>query len=138
MGFEMTITFGSIINILSLFITVLLVVYKFGRYNVAMESRMDRLEMLITNQSKEVIKLENATKLDVQRLESTYENCYVKVVVKEHENKIGDIEKQQVTLRAQLPLQLETIRKEIEVLGNEVKGLRSDIAHRRKENGEGQ
>ena len=147
MSFEMTVTLGNIINILSLLVTVLIIAYRagtftsdiktqIGAFTSAIERRIDRLEITITNQQQEVTKLEKVTRDDISKLQAQYDNCYVKKEIETQSNKIDGIEKQQVTLRAQLPLQLETIRKEIETLSTEVKGLRTDMAHRRKTNGE--
>lgn len=131
MTFEMSITLGSLINILGMMITLLLLVVKITRFTVAFERRIDKLEMTINAQGDYVQRLESVTKADLARLDAMNEKCYVKELIKEHDKDIDNIEKSQVSLRAQLPLQISAMQASITELSTEVKGLRADIAARR-------
>jgi len=141
---EMTFTIGNIFTLITLIITLGVFIWKIGRFTSSMERRMDKLDSTIINQTDsilrvetitkaEVLRVETVTKSDIARLEALDEKCYTKVKIKEHDFKIVELGNNQIELRAQLPLQLEAIRKEIGDLSNEIKELRTDIANRRKE-----
>jgi len=135
MNFDMTITIGSIINLLSFIIATIFLVIRVSKFTSTIERRIDKLDTTLINQQAYVLKLESVTKADIVRLEEMGKSCYVKAVLKTHDDKISEIEKNQIELRAELPLQLEAIRKDINDLSIEVKGMRKDIANRRKTDG---
>jgi len=129
----MTFTIGNIFTLITLIITLGVFIWKIGRFTSSMERRMDKLDSTIINQTDSILRVETVTKSDIARLEALDEKCYTKVKIKEHDFKIVELGNNQIELRAQLPLQLEAIRKEIGDLSNEIKELRTDIANRRKE-----
>ena len=132
LDYNPSITAGSIINLVSLILTIATLIYKISRFTSTIERRIDRLELTLQNNTDNLNRIENATKLDVARLEGMNENCYVKKRVEDIDLTIDTIKTNQTKLRAELPHQLASIETQLTELRKEVQGMRSDIAIRRK------
>jgi len=151
MEFQNVVNWGNILTVVvvvvSLFPFVWNISSKVGSYTTAIKSAIKELSITLNNeveklkvalqiQTKELSLFQVAAKSDIARLEEMNKSCYVKNLVTVQDKRIGDIERFQIEQKAQLPLQLETIRKNIEDLAVEVKGIRVDIAGRKKSDGE--